>query len=494
MVALVSLTAVAGAATFGLTGSAPAAALPALTVVVAYLLWTLPLRYTAFTYFGLALAFSTPPRELPGSPTEHWLPPFYIVYRLLFENLNSVTGIGPLRFSGGEVLCGVMIALALMREWRGVPTDVAGRVAKSRVLFDFLFLSLATVLALEVRGLARGGDVTQSLWQLRELLWLPILAVLFSYCLRTPRDLTAVAVIATIAAGFKILLGVYYLVTVTRPANFVPESVSGHDDSVLFTVVLCVWIAWWLHRPSIGRFARILIPCGWVLFGILINNRRTAYVSIASSLIVVYVLLQGPAKRWINRRLILALPLLVGYLLAGRNHHNGIFKPASAIMSVSTNEDASTRTREIENYNLIQTLRPNLLLGSGWGHEYREVSRANDISRFFAQYRYIAHNSVLWLLSIGGVIGFATMWMPLVVGTFLAARSYRFTHDSFERTASVSAIVVLVCYAFQSWSDMGTQSVPIMLLAAWALAASGTLASTTGAWPPTARTLARHSE
>jgi hypothetical protein len=489
MVALVVFTAVVSAVTFGMTGAAATAALPALTLVVGYLLWTLPLRYAAFTYFGLALAFSTPPRELPGSPTDHWLPPFYIVYRLLFENLNTLTGIGPLRFSGGELLCAVLIALALLREWRGVPSAEARNVEKSRVLFVFLLLSLVTVFALEARGLARGGDFAQSLWQFRALVWLPVLTVLFSYCLRTPRDLVAVAVIATIAACFKIALGVYYLMAVTRPANFVPESVSGHDDSVHFTVVVCLWLAWWMHRPNVGRLARIIVPCAWVLFGVVINNRRTAYVSIAASLFVLYVLLQGPAKRWINRRLFFALPLLVAYLLAGRNHHEGIFKPAAAIMSVSANEDASSRTREIENYNLIQTLRPNILLGTGWGHEYRELSRANDISKFFAQYRYIAHNSVLWLLSIGGVLGFSAMWMPLVIGTFLVVRSYRFAHDSFERTASASALVALVCYAFQSWSDMGTQSVPIMLIAAWALAASGTLASTTRAWAPATRTL-----
>jgi hypothetical protein len=123
-----------------------------------------------------------------------------------------------------------------------------------------------------------------------------------------------------------------------------------------------------------------------------------------------------------------------------------------------------------------------MLIGTGWGHEYREISVANDISKFFPQYRYIAHNSVLWLLSIGGALGFTVIWMPFVIGTFLAARSYRFAHDPFERTASASAIIALVCYAFQSWSDMGTQSVTIMLIAAWALAACGTLGSATGAW------------
>ena len=113
------------------------------------------------------------------------------------------------------------VADVTLREWRGVDIDEAEAVTKSRVLFVFLLVSLAAVLALEVRGLARGGDFAQSLWQFRAILWLPIVTFLFSYCLRTPRDLVAVAVTATVAACFKIALGVYYLMAVARPANFV---------------------------------------------------------------------------------------------------------------------------------------------------------------------------------------------------------------------------------------------------------------------------------
>ena len=103
---------------------------------------------------------------------------------------------------------------------------------------------------------------------------------------------------------------------------------------------------------------------------------------------------------------------------------------------------SSSRTRDIENYNLIQTIKPNPLIGTGWGHEYREMNRAYNISQIFAQYRYIAHNSILWLLSIGGVVGFALVWMQIVVGVFLSTRSYRFAREAHERKADASRIAV----------------------------------------------------
>jgi len=44
-----------------------------------------------------------------------------------------------------------------------------------------------------------------------------------------------------------------------------------------------------------------------------------------------------------------------------------------------------------------------------------------------------------------------------------------------------------VAFAVQAWADMGTESLSITLLVAWALAASGKLARATGAWPSSVR-------
>lgn len=487
VVGLIAGTALTSAAILFLTGSPWLAALPVLVTVAVYAFWTRPLRQTALVYLGLVLIISIPGRQIPGSTTEYWYSPLYPIWRLLFDNLNSVTGIASLRFSGAELLNVLMLLLILVRTLRGVRTDSAGRQPAAKVLYVFLVISFLTVIGMEAWGLMRGGDFKQSLWQFRHLFWLPVMTAVFAYCLRGPRDLLAVAVVATVAACLKIAIGLYYLSTVAWPAQFVPESVTGHDDSVLFASVVFFWCAVWAHRPTSRVFARMLLPCAWVVMGMVWNNRRTVYISLLASLFMLYLVLSGPLKRRLTRGLLLSTPLLVAYLLAGRNHHNGIFKPAAAVMSVSKEQDASTKTRAVENYNLIQTLRPNLLLGTGWGHEYREISKAYDISQYFAQYRYIAHNSILWLLSIGGVLGFGFVWIPVVVAMFLGARSYRFARTPSDKTAAATILAVLICYSLQAWGDMGTQSFSISMLVAWAMAASGKLAHSTRAWPAEVR-------
>ena len=99
------------------------------------------------------------------------------------------------------------------------------------------------------------------------------------------------------------------------------------------------------------------------------------------------------------------------------------------------------------------------------------------------QYRLIAHNSVLWLLGVAGVIGFALIWTPVVVGVYLAARSYRFARAEPDRVAASTCLGVIVCYVIQAWGDIGMSAAVPTLLLACALAAAARLASETGAWP-----------
>ena len=60
------------------------------------------------------------------------------------------------------------------------------------------------------------------------------------------------------------------------------------------------------------------------------------------------------------------------------------------------------------------------IIGSGFGHEYFEMVEANRVDQYFAQYKYIAHNSVLWLLSLSGFLGFAAVWLVFPVAVLIA--------------------------------------------------------------------------
>jgi hypothetical protein len=343
---------------------------------------------------------------------------------------------------------------------------------------------------MEAWGIARGGDVRQSLWQFRQLFWLPPMIGLLSYSLRRAEDVRVPAMLLTFAGIAKLGMGAHYLMMVAWPAGEEPDMMTAHADSVIFVTVAMIWLTAWVHAPSRTRLRGAVVVTALMVTALVLNNRRIAFVSLLVCLAVLLLILRGPVKRAIIRAIIMSLPLIFLYLAAGRYKSTGIFKPASLVMSVADQKDASSKTRDIENYNLIQTLTANKVLGSGWGHEYHELVVAYDISNVFAQYRYIAHNSVLWLFSIGGAVGFTFLWFPLVVGVFLARRSYYFARNEADRTIASVTLSVILAYIIQAWGDMGTQSATTTFILAWALAATGKLAVATGAWPAGARMIA----
>lgn len=478
--ALVAAVSASSLLLLGLTGNPLIAIGPPAIIAFIYLFSLSPVRYPLFALLFAALASEIVPRM---GLNDWWRSPLYPVNFFLSENLNKLVGIEALRFSGMELVFFGLVAVAVSRAFLGLSTDKEGRVPTPQVVFLCSALALSSVVFLEFLGILRGGDFRQSLWQMRELFWLPILICLFSYAVRGAADFRPLVYTITAATCLKIAIALYFFVTVAWPLHLHPESVTSHNDSVLFVSVVMMWLAAALHNPKPRVLAVSALVISWVLVGMVINGRRIAFVALLVALILAYVIHRGALKRKLTRALLYSLPFVLLYLVASANRSNGIFTPGSMVMSVLQQKDASSATRDIENYNLLQTLKQNKVLGSGWGHEYNEVNKAYDISKFFAQYKYIAHNNVLWLFTIGGVAGFTLIWLPIVLGFFLARRSYLFARTAMDRAGAMAALGVLVSYVIEAWGDMGTQSMNCTLLVAAAIAVSGKLATSTGAWP-----------
>jgi hypothetical protein len=428
------------------------------------------------------IAADIQPHPIPGREPETWKSLLFPLQGLLIENLNKTLGISALHVSGTEVLLAAVLigvgAAAIARRGRAAP----GLVLAWPVV-AVLLVSLAGIVALELRGVARGGDVRQSLWQFRELVWLPAVVMGLAYVARGVRDLTRIAFVLTATACVKGAIGLYYYMVICLPHGYTPVGVTSHSDTVLFVVVLCIWIAAAVARPTRARVLWATAICAWVFAALIVNHRRTAYVSLAACLMILVSLMPRRTRRRLAAAAILALPFGAVYLAVGRNHASGMFAPAASLYSVITQKDASSAMRDIENYNLMVTLKPNVLAGTGWGHEYVELTQAYDISETFEQYRFVAHNSVLWLLSIGGILGFTMLWLPIPVTIFLAARSHRHARTADERLIAYAAIAAAVAYVIQAWSDMGVGSWTCTFILGAALVASGKLATQTGAWP-----------
>lgn len=465
----------------------PAVALaPVLVLLGAAAVWKLPLRYTVVALLLAVLCLDNP-FEIPFN--HMWESPIGPLGRLLYDNLHKFTGISALRFSLLTVLILFLLAVAVYRRARYSGVD-RGVLETPRCLKLALLLCFLTLVGLELMGILRGGDMAQSLWQIQCLLFTPLVAALWQFGVRGPKDFRAVGRVVLVSACFKVALGAYFLYRIARPSGVEPPYVTQHSDSLLFVTGVMIAVALWMERPSVKHTLLVLGVVPVLVFGIVINDRRLAWVSLGASLLTVF--LMSPAnrsKRFIARTALMMVPLLIPYTLLGWSSQSKIFKPVQVVRSVVANDasgsdaDSSTEFRNQENYNLIRTWMPNPVFGSGFGHEYNEVILLPDISRFFPAYRFVPHNSVLWLWGIGGVVGFSGIWLFLVLGVMLAARGYRAAKVPEDRAAALVCICIVVSFLNQAFGDMGTQSWISVFLVAPAVVMGAKLAVSTGAWP-----------
>jgi hypothetical protein len=333
----------------------------------------------------------------------------------------------------------------------------------------------AAIVLLEGYGLVTGGDFKNSLWQLRQLFWLPVLGVVFGHALKSAGArvwlLRAVIGVAVVRG----LIGIHYWVTMARPSGEVFEYTTTHSDSILSVTAILVTAMLAVVRPSWGHLVLNLVAQPIMLVALIANDRRIAFVSLAGGGLALLLLSPPDLKRLLRRLALAASPLVLLYLIVGWGSKHPVFGPVQTVRSVVEQDDDSSKTRDIENYNLISTLKASPVIGSGFGHEYREVVQALRVDHIFAQYKYIAHNSVLWLLSIGGWLGFAAVWLIFPVAVLVALRAFAECADPIDRTVAYGAIVAVLAFIVQAWGDMGLQSWMGALLVAAFMGATGAL-------------------
>ena len=333
-----------------------------------------------------------------------------------------------------------------------------------------MFTFLGTVVGLALYGIVRGGGIEPAFRQTIYLMQLPLVGLLFLYALRIPEDLASVGTAFVCAAVARSLLVVYIYFGICVPAGITrlpgkPEWCTNHSDTVLFVTALMILLAHTLEQRTRKVIVRSLLVGAPILLGIVLNNRRLAFVSLAVAPLVIYLALKpSKRKRRVTWALAVVVPMMIGYVLVGSELASAspIFKPAKLVVSVLDQKDNSSISRDIENENLIYTLResPGGVLTTGFGHEY-QYSPNNppvDLGELFKNFRLIAHNGVLWIWSLAGVVGFTLLWIIYPLGGTLALRGYRAAQTPLERSAALAALGAVVVCVIQIWGDQGFNS------------------------------------
>jgi hypothetical protein len=292
------------------------------------------------------------------------------------------------------------------------------------------------------------------------------------------------------AATYKALLALYIMKVV---GNFVEvpgtEAVplphaTSHQDSMLFAVAFVLVAALFLERAVKRRKWLLALLPVIIGLGMKANNRRLAWVQVALVLLMVYIVsADNPIKRKIRRGLMIAAPVAALYVAAGWNSQYGtMFKPVRMLRSVTdAKTDGSSYWRELENFNLISTLKLNPLVGTGYGHPYEEVIVLPAVN--YDLERFAPHNSILGLWAFCGLLGYAGLTMLWSAGVYFAVRAYHASKLGELRAAALVSFGGILIYLVQCWGDLGLGAPIGLFIAAAAMAVAGKLAVATDQWP-----------
>lgn len=267
-------------------------------------------------------------------------------------------------------------------------------------------------------GVSKGGDSALAYNEARGLLFG---MVVFALALRMEtepmRNLVRVVSLASIFLAINtILRWAFYTRGGESPVPL--EFAFAHENAVFFGIAIVIAGLGMVRAQSNGARLLWLLQVVLLLAATLVTGRR------AGTLVL---LVGGATVAWLifPKRpvavMVVSLPLmLVGsvYLAAFWNKEYGaLAQPARAIrsqISPSARDQSSDEYREIERFNVEETLRLNKVFGVGFGKPFAQFQPLTDLTDFWPLQAYTPHQNILWLWLKTGLIGisvFLGLWI-----------------------------------------------------------------------------------
>jgi hypothetical protein len=355
-----------------------------------------------------------------------------------------------------------------------------------------ILTSVASISLTFLWGWSRGGSPYNAYYQLWRFLTALLVGVLLLSAMRRSRDLKALGLTVLMAALVRGTLAIYFFWALVRGRiEPPPPYMTTHDDSLLFVAGILIMVSWGLVRRRWKVWLATALVSILLLYAIVLNNRRLAWIELAMGLVGTYLLLpRGGLRRRVNRVVLAAAPFLLVYVVVGWGRQGALFEPIRALSTSGSDADSSSlaRLEEIRNLMYTLTIAGNPLLGTGWGVPYQQVS---GIYTYFGegwwQYPYMPHNSLLGVAVYAGLAGIFGIWLVVPVTAFLATRGYRGSTEAVGRAAAMTAVCILPAYGIQCYGDIGFQSFTCGLILGAAIAVAGKVS----AWAEASATSAR---
>jgi O-antigen ligase len=317
----------------------------------------------------------------------------------------------------------------------------------------FLFLGFAF-------GIATGGDRYVATWEMRPILYLPILYVVITNLFTSRRQYHRLGVVMLVALVIHSVLALVLFLSLSETGRDGLESLVGHASAIQMNVVIFLALAAWL-LPRSPKAMRILVPVAAVpiVWAWLISQRRAAVVALAVAVLVFVLLLAKLNARMLRRIAPLIVVLAVGYLAAFWNSEGLVGFPAQAIKTViaptevGAKDQSSDGYRTVENLDISATIHAKPITGLGFGQRFYRPYPLPDIS-FFPFYEYLPHNNVLWIWIKTGIGGFIALLYLFASSIRHGTRAVLRLEEARDRLLAFAALSYVVMYLVYAYVDV----------------------------------------
>lgn len=443
-----------------------------------------PPRATMLTLMFFALTLENP-AEIPAMGK--WRSPFFTIGALMMTHFKTV--VGGFWFFGGMDLMLLGAGAAWFLRWR----RARGGLGTPKPMIRLAQLCYCSIMFTWVVGkIHAGGDGSMGVWQIHRVMYLPAVFLLCQAAFRGPQDYVAVGKVVLWAGVLRSLQAMYVRAVVPDPLDpafpeLKLEYATTHHDSLLFGAATVVLVAMVWMRVG-GKTTRLVALAGPILIGgMLANDRRLVWIDIAVAVAAIYAVTEQNAfKRRLQRLAIVLVPIVAAYVVVGWQSDGGVFKPVQMIRSaLDSSSDGSTAWRDLENFNLVFTIRQHPLVGTGYGHGFWEVWPLPKVD--YALERFNPHNSILGLWCYGGYVGYTGITLLWVGGIYFAIRAYYRSTVRMEKAAALVALGIVLIYYVQCYGDLGLGAWTCVFLVGPGMAVACKLAMKAEGWPSPGR-------
>ncbi|MBK5222601.1 MAG: O-antigen ligase family protein [Acidimicrobiia bacterium] len=393
--------------------------------------------------------------------TVYWFP--------FTKNLSSGESLmyvaGAISLSPFEV---VVVAALALTTYRNL---AAGRLTRPAPLLRPMVQFTTATLAGLALGLQRGGDVNAALFEVRPVLYLPALYLLVVNVCEDRHDYRRMVWAAVAGITVQSVLSVEAIWSTPLAERAAPESIMEHGSAISMNLGFVLLVATLVYNGRRPLTAAILLVAAVpMLIAYFASERRAAVVALVAGMIVLAIVLRWRQPATLLKVApLIVLPSLI-YVAAMWSSESSAAFPAQALKSVVSPGDVSdadrgsSEYRELENFDLHATIRSSPVTGIGFGHPFLRPAPLPDISQF-EYHEFVPHNSLLWVWTKAGFVGFATLLYLVARSLTMGAERMRRIPDGIDAVIAYAAVSFVVMFTIFMYVDIAWGPRNAMLLA-----------------------------